>query len=79
VLAVVIALGVACTVGGFSAFFALIAIEGPARASFITYIAPIVAIGAGSLVRAEPVTVRTVLGTALVLLGAALAARRPTA
>jgi hypothetical protein len=47
------------------------------RTSFITYIAPIVAIGAGCLVRAEPVTVRPVLGTALVLLGAVLAARRP--
>ncbi|MBM4792806.1 EamA family transporter [Streptomyces sioyaensis] len=79
VLLAVIGLGTACTAGGFTAFFALIGAEGPARAAFITYVAPVVAVTAGVLLLSEPVTARTVVGTVLVLAGAALAARRPSA
>ncbi|MFD8378433.1 DMT family transporter [Streptomyces sp. NPDC059679] len=79
VLFAVIGLGAACTAGGFTAFFALISAEGPARAAFITYVAPVVAVSAGVLLLSEPVTARTVTGTLLVLAGAALAARRPAA
>ncbi|WP_030457217.1 DMT family transporter [Herbidospora cretacea] len=79
VVLAVLGLGVACTAGGFTAFFALIAIEGPARAAFITYVAPVVAVAAGVLLLSEPVTARTIIGTVLILAGAALAARRPAA
>lgn len=75
VAAVVLILAVGCTAGGFSAFFALVSAAGPVRASFITYVAPLVAVGAGVLVRGEQVTARTIAGAALVLLAAALAAR----
>ncbi|MCF3177949.1 DMT family transporter [Streptomyces sioyaensis] len=77
VLLAVLGLGVACTAGGFTAFFALIATEGPARAAFITYVAPVVAVASGVLLRSEPVTARTIAGTVLILAGAAQAARRP--
>ncbi|MFD8093393.1 DMT family transporter [Streptomyces malaysiensis] len=76
VLLAVLGLGVACTAGGFTAFFALIATEGPARAAFITYVAPVVAVASGVLLLSEPVTTRTITGTVLILAGAALAARR---
>ncbi|MGD3112581.1 DMT family transporter [Streptomyces sp. YGL11-2] len=79
VLLAVLGLGVACTAGGFTAFFALIATEGPARAAFITYVAPLVAVASGLLLLCEPVTARTIAGTVLILAGAALAARRPAA
>ncbi|WP_246080806.1 EamA family transporter [Nonomuraea mesophila] len=45
----------------------------------ITYLAPVVAVVAGVLLLSEPVTTRTIVGTLLVLAGAALAARRPPA
>ncbi|MCM1965895.1 DMT family transporter [Streptomyces sp. G1] len=77
VLLAVIVLGVACTAGGFTGFFALITAEGPARASFITYLAPVVAVVAGVAVLDEPVTSHAVAGTLLILAGAAVAARRP--
>ncbi|MFI7131416.1 DMT family transporter [Nonomuraea sp. NPDC050153] len=77
VLIAVLVLGVVCTAGGFTAFFALISAAGPVRASFITYVAPLVAVAAGVLVQGEPVTFRMVAGTVLVLLGASLAVRTP--
>jgi drug/metabolite transporter (DMT)-like permease len=79
VLWAVLALGVACTAGGFTAFFALIAAEGPARAAFTAYVAPVVAVAAGVLLLSEPVTTRTIGGTVMILAGAVLAARRPRA
>jgi len=78
VLLAVAALGIACTAGGFTCFFALVRAEGPARASFITYLAPVVAVVAGVAVLAEPVTSHMAAGTLLILAGAAVAARRPT-
>jgi drug/metabolite transporter (DMT)-like permease len=57
--------------------YLLISAEGPARAAFITYVAPVVAVSAGVLLLSEPVTARTVAGASLVLAGAALAVRRP--
>lgn len=70
-------LGLACTAGGFTGFFALINTEGPARAAFITYLAPVMAVAAGVAVLAEPITAHTIAGTLLILAGAAAAARRP--
>ncbi|MER6186078.1 DMT family transporter [Streptomyces sp. NPDC001652] len=77
VLLAVAALGIACTAGGFTCFFALISAEGPTRASFITYLAPVVAVVAGVAVLDEPLTSHAVAGTLLILAGAAVAARRP--
>ncbi|MFJ6392867.1 EamA family transporter [Streptomyces sp. NPDC091972] len=74
VLLAVAALGAACTAGGFTCFFALAGAEGPARASFITYVAAVVA---GVVVLGEPLTPHAVAGALLILLGAAVAARRP--
>lgn len=63
-------LGAACTAGGMAAFFALIAEAGAHSASLITYAAPVVAVAVGWAVRDQPVTLRMLAGTALVLLGA---------
>ena len=52
-------LGLLCTAGGFVCFFSLIATAGPARATVITYIAPIVATLLGVLVLDERVTTST--------------------
>jgi drug/metabolite transporter (DMT)-like permease len=71
-----VVLGLACTAGGFIAFFALIRAAGPTTAALITYVAPIVATIAGVGLLDEPFTVVAVLGTALILLGAATTATR---
>jgi drug/metabolite transporter (DMT)-like permease len=49
VLCAVLSLGVACTASGFTAFFALIATEGPARVAFTAYVALVVAVISGVL------------------------------
>jgi drug/metabolite transporter (DMT)-like permease len=50
-------------------------VGGP-RASFITYLIPVVSLGLGVVFLAETVTVLALLGIGLVLAGAALASRR---
>jgi drug/metabolite transporter (DMT)-like permease len=70
----IMVLGVLCTAGGFAAFFALITAAGPARAALITYVAPIVAV---AVILREPVPKQAILGVVIILLGAALATRRP--
>ena len=72
----VVVLGVVCTALAFILFFALIAEIGPARAPVITYVNPAVALGAGVVFLAEPVTAGMVVGFPLVLLGSVLATRR---
>jgi len=47
------------------------------RLSLITYAIPVVAVAIGTAFLGEPLTVRTVLGGALVLVGVAFALRRP--
>jgi drug/metabolite transporter (DMT)-like permease len=74
-LGAVAVLGLLCTLAGFVAFFGLVARAGPDRAALITYVAPVVAVVCGALLLAEPVGVRTVVGTALILVGAWLATR----
>ena len=56
-------LGVACTAGGFTAFFALIKRAGPTTAALTTYTAPIIAVVAGVLVLDE--NADTLAGTQL--------------
>ncbi|HET7139306.1 MAG TPA: DMT family transporter [Arthrobacter sp.] len=70
-----IMLGVACTAGGFSAFFALIKRAGPATAALTTYTAPIIAVVAGVLVLGENLTLWQVLSCSLILVGAAFIVR----
>ena len=78
-LASVAGLGVFCTATAFVLFFALIAEVGPARATVITYINPVVAIALGALVLNEPLTLGMAIGFPLVIAGSILgtARRRP--
>ncbi|SDP03293.1 Permease of the drug/metabolite transporter (DMT) superfamily [Pedococcus dokdonensis] len=66
----VVFLGAACTAGGFAAFFALIKNAGAHGASLITYAAPVVALAAGFAIRGEALSMPSVIGTVLILLGA---------
>jgi drug/metabolite transporter (DMT)-like permease len=68
------ALGVFGTGIAFVFFYDLIATIGPARASLVAYIAPGFAVVYGVALLGEDVTVTTILGLALILLGSYLAA-----
>jgi drug/metabolite transporter (DMT)-like permease len=68
------ALGVFGTGIAFVFFYDLIATIGPARASLVAYIAPGFAVVYGVALQGEDVTVTTILGLALILLGSYLAA-----
>jgi drug/metabolite transporter (DMT)-like permease len=70
-----ITLGVACTAGGFTAFFALIKRAGPTTAALTTYTAPIIAVVAGVLVLGENLTLWQVLSCSMILVGAAFIVR----
>jgi drug/metabolite transporter (DMT)-like permease len=72
----VLTLGVVCTALAFVLFFALIAEAGPARATVITYINPVVALVLGVLLLDEPLTAGMAVGFALVLLGSFFATAR---
>lgn len=72
-------LAVVCTALAFVVFFALIREVGPTRAVVFTYVNPAVALAAGVIVLAEPLTLFNVAGLALVLIGSALATRRSAA
>jgi drug/metabolite transporter (DMT)-like permease len=73
----VLLLATVCTAAAFLLLFALVGEVGPVRATTITYVNPAVAVVAGALVLAEPVTVWTVLGFVLVVTGSYLVNRRP--
>ncbi|HEV2640329.1 MAG TPA: DMT family transporter [Actinocrinis sp.] len=77
VLSSVLVLGVVCTVAAFLVFFALIAQVGPVRATFITYINPLVALLLGVAVLGEKITTGMLIGLPLILAGSYLATRRP--
>lgn len=70
-----VALAVLCTAAAFVAYFGLIAEVGPARATVVFYVTPIVTVAAGALVLAEPVTAGTILGLLLIVAGSWLATR----
>jgi drug/metabolite transporter (DMT)-like permease len=74
----VVILAVACTAVAFLLFAALIDEIGPVRSTLITYINPAVAAVLGVLVLNETLTVPMIVGFVLVLVGSALATRRPT-
>lgn len=69
-------LGVVCTALAFLLFFALIAEAGPARATVITYLNPLVALLLGVTLLDEPLTYGMCAGFVLVLLGSFLATTR---
>jgi drug/metabolite transporter (DMT)-like permease len=77
VIASVVVLGVVCTAIAFLVFFSLIAEAGPVRATVITYVNPAVAVALGVVLLGERFSVGTGVGFALILLGCALATRRP--
>jgi drug/metabolite transporter (DMT)-like permease len=62
-------LGIACTGAGFIAFFNLIGEAGARRASFITYVSPVVAVALGVTAGGDRFTVTTAGGLALILIG----------
>lgn len=75
-LAAIVALGAAGTALAFVWFATLVGRVGATRASLTIYFIPVVAIALGALLLDEPLHVAALLGTALVLLGAALTSRR---
>lgn len=76
-LTAVVLLGLLCTALAFLFLFALVAEVGPVRATVITYINPAVAVAAGVIFLAEPLTATTVLGFAAIAAGSYLVQRRP--
>jgi drug/metabolite transporter (DMT)-like permease len=70
-----VGLGVICTATAFLIFFALIAEAGPARATVIAYLNPLVAIVLGVIFLGEPLTLGMALGLPMVIVGSILAAR----
>jgi drug/metabolite transporter (DMT)-like permease len=75
-VAAVVVLALVCTALAFVLFFALIVEVGPARATVITYINPLVAVLLGVTFLSEPFTVGIAAGLPLILLGSVLATSR---
>lgn len=75
-LAATLAVGVLGTGLAFVLMGTLTGSVGPTRASFITYMIPVVALGLGVLFRNDQVTLMAVIGVLAVIAGAFLASRR---
>lgn len=73
-VAAIVALGVIGTGIAFAIFYNLIATVGPARVWIVTYLAPGFAVIYGATLLDEKITVATISGLALILLGSFLAA-----
>lgn len=73
-LASLVTLGVVCTGAAFVLFHALVASDGPAKASLVGYIAPIFSVTYGATLLGESFTVFTAGGLVLILGGSWLAA-----
>ncbi|GAB3271237.1 DMT family transporter [Sinomonas notoginsengisoli] len=69
-------LGLLCTALAFLLFFRLIADAGPARATAIAYVNPVVALALGVTLHGDPLTPLIGLGAVLVLAGVFMATRR---
>lgn len=72
----VVGLGVFCTAMAFMLFFALIAEVGPARATVVAYVNPLVAVALGVAILKEPITLGMAIGFPLVIIGSILATRK---
>lgn len=77
-LAATSVLGLIGTGVAFALMATLVGRVGGPRASFITYLIPVVALALGALFRDDEVSVLALLGVALVITGAVLAAREET-
>lgn len=75
----VLVLSIICTALAYVIYFNLIAAAGATRAALITYVNPAVAVVLGALILSEPITVGTVVGFALIIVGCALSTRRSRA
>jgi drug/metabolite transporter (DMT)-like permease len=78
-IAAVATLALVCTALAFALFFALIVEVGPARATVITYVNPLVAVLLGVVFLAEPLTAGIAIGLPLILGGCVLATSRTAA
>lgn len=76
VVLAIIALAAICSAAAFLIMFALVAEIGPTRMTTITYVNPAVAIAAGAIVLGEAITIWTVIGFVLVILGSFLVTHR---
>jgi drug/metabolite transporter (DMT)-like permease len=68
-------LATVCTAAAFVLFLSLITEIGPARATAITYVNPVVAVALGAVVLGESLTWPTALAGVVVLLGTVLVTR----
>lgn len=73
VFGALLGLGLICSVTGFLTFFELVRDVGPARATVVTYINPVVAVVAGVVILGEPLSHGLAIGLPLVILGSILA------
>ena len=69
----VVGLGVLCTAAAFVAYGVVIAEAGAGRTVLVTYVNPVIAIGAGMLVRGERPGPGAMIGLVLILLGSWMA------
>jgi drug/metabolite transporter (DMT)-like permease len=79
VAANVLALAIGSTAVAYLLYFKLIANLGPARALSVTFLIPLFGVLWGYLFLGEPITMNTMLGGALILVGTGLAMRGATA
>ena len=77
-IAALVGLAILCTAIAFVVFFALIREVGPARATVITFINPVVALALGVVVLGEHLSLGQLVGLPVVLAGCYLAAGRRT-
>jgi drug/metabolite transporter (DMT)-like permease len=73
-IAALVYLAIFGSVVAFSLYYRLLAHMPAKRLALITYIVPVVAMSIG-LLRGEPLTLRTIVGSALVIVGVAVAVR----
>ena len=66
-LVAVVYLGIISSVIGFSAYSWLLRVEPPARVSTYAYVNPVVAVSLGWLLASEPVTLRTIIASAIII------------
>ena len=74
----VFVLGIICTALAFIVFFTLLDRMGAVRITLITYINPAVAVALGIVFLSEPITIGTLIGFPLVIIGSWYATKRPT-
>ena len=60
------------TAFAYSVYFRLISSAGPANAILVTFVIPVAALLLGNLLLGEPITLRAVMGMAVILTGLAL-------